>query len=203
MSNPQNRRGSTVDPVRDLEQRCVAALTGSDKITSDEIDGLMAELDQAIVTAKETAEAERQRALDPVRSPDAAKARAIMDVAIFAVERLRTLVGKLKAYLPKVIHHEEVERWRPQFAAAKQERDKLAAELRECYVPFAERLRPLLMRIVEVNRECSMVNHAAPASADMWLASVEEHAGARPRLLHELQLPGWEPGSAPYWPRHT
>src|SRR5438094_260125 len=87
------------NPTPTLEQKIAAALTAAD-VTSSDLSQLIAETEAAITTADATAEEERERALDPVKSPDPKQARQTMEEAIFARDRLRTLLPRLQQRHP-------------------------------------------------------------------------------------------------------
>ena len=72
-----------------LESRIATALTATE-IKSSNLATLIAETETAITTADKTAEEERTKALDPIASPDATKAREAMQAAEFSRDRLRT-----------------------------------------------------------------------------------------------------------------
>jgi Arm DNA-binding domain len=83
-----------------LEQRLTSALSGD--ILSSDLAGLIVETEAATNAAQVAAEAEPIKALDPVASPDAAKARAAMEDAAFTRDRLRTVLPRLRARLKEV-----------------------------------------------------------------------------------------------------
>lgn len=62
-----------------LEQRSANAL--SSDTASNIIALLITEVESAIIAADKTAEAEREKALDPIVSPDTTKARTAMEDA--------------------------------------------------------------------------------------------------------------------------
>ena len=97
-----------------LEQRIATALAATDT-TADGIAGLMTEVESAIIAADQAADTERERALDPLASPDAAKAREAMEAAKFARDRLRTVLPRLKQRHQEVQAYEYRERWRARY----------------------------------------------------------------------------------------
>ena len=111
-----------------LEQRIAAALMTAD-VTSTDLSQLIAETEVGIATADATAEQERERALDPVKSPDPKQARQAMEEAIFARDRLRTLLPRLQQQHKEVQEKEYVERWRKDFERVEAKRDALAASM--------------------------------------------------------------------------
>jgi hypothetical protein len=70
-----------------LEERIATALSAD--TASDVVAILIAEVETANVAADKAAELAREKALDALASPDAAKARASMEDAAFTRDRLR------------------------------------------------------------------------------------------------------------------
>src|SRR6185437_5105787 len=95
--------------IRDLEPRIVAALT--ERITAARLAVLTEETETAIGQAEVAAKAERQKALDPLSSPDPQRARAAAEDAEFRCERLRALLARLLARYGNVVAAEEAARW--------------------------------------------------------------------------------------------
>jgi hypothetical protein len=83
-----------------LEQQIASAL--SSDTTSDVIAHLITEVETAIIAADKAAEAERDKALDPLASPDPVKARAAMEDATFTRDRLRTVLPRLQQRFSEV-----------------------------------------------------------------------------------------------------
>jgi hypothetical protein len=96
-----------------LERRIAAALTSD--IPSADIAALVAETEAAISQVEAAAEAEREMALDPLASPDAAKARTAMEDAAFTRDRLRTVLPRLQERLQQVQAAEYAARWEADF----------------------------------------------------------------------------------------
>jgi hypothetical protein len=193
-----------------LEERIAAAL--SDDIASSDVAALIAETEKVITTADATAEQERMRALDPVASPDAAKARAAMEDAAFTRDRLRTVLPRLHARLKEVEAAEYLARWKPAYERVKADRDALAAEMREVYPAAVAKLVNLFQRMAESDRECSQINGSAPYGDHRRLLKVELTARGVEGLLQPdvwiaetLRLPAFprETGPVLAWPLPT
>jgi hypothetical protein len=75
-----------------LEKRITTALAAD--TTSSDLATLIQETEAGIVAAD--AAAERERAFDPALSPDPGEARAAMENATFAANRLRMLLPRLQ-----------------------------------------------------------------------------------------------------------
>jgi hypothetical protein len=181
-------------------------------LPSADLAALVAETEAPIVDADKAAEAEREKALDPLASPDAAAALEGIQVAEFGRDRLRKVLPRLRARLMEVDEAEEFARWLPQQEAAKARGDELAARLRELYVPFVEAIVPLLFEIQKADQEIRLVNLAAPAKARLegyLMHSVEEEARGPSasqlrhlQIMKHLRLPNWDGGELPVWPPH-
>jgi hypothetical protein len=193
-----------------LEERIATAL--SEDIASADVEALIAETEAAIATADVAAEAERVRALDPIASPDAAKARAAMEDAAFTRERLRTVMPRLHARLKHVVAAEYAAKWEPDFKRVEADRDALAAEMREVYSAAVARLVDLFQRAAECDRECSRINGAAPYGEHRRLLKVELTARGVKGLMQPdvfiaemLRLPFFWRDSGPIyaWPLPT
>src|SRR5689334_19987812 len=115
-----------------IEQRITAALS-DETITSAAIAKLVAETEAAIAEASRAAYEARSKALDPALSPDPAAARKAMEAAQFAVERLRTLLPRLRARHANLVEAEQRASWQADFAQVEAQRDAIAAELAEVY----------------------------------------------------------------------
>lgn len=184
-----------------LEKQIATALTSD--ITASDLATLVTETEAAINEAEEVAKAERVKALDPLASPDAVRARAAMENAAFTRDRLRTVLPRLQQRHREVAAAEELARWLPQHDVAEARRNGLALKLHELYLGFVEQFVPLLDEIEQADREIRRVNDAAPSegTTGLYLRSVEEEARGANNLMRDLRLPAWQVGSAPLWPR--
>jgi hypothetical protein len=78
-----------------LEQRIAEALADA-SITAAALAALVIETEKRIAAADQTAELEREKAFDPMLSPDPIKARDAMEEAVIGAGRLRTLLPRLR-----------------------------------------------------------------------------------------------------------
>jgi hypothetical protein len=197
-----------------LEQRIGSALA-DDSITSTALVELITEVETAIVVADKAAEEEREKALDPLTSPDAAKARAAMEGAAFTRDRLRTVLPRLQQRFSEVEAHERYERWVVGYEKVKAEHDGLVRELRETYPAIEEKLTDLLLRIETCDREAKRVNSEKPFDAKeangdgRWLLETEPVARGLDhfrihdlQIMRDLKLPQFESGAQLAWPPH-
>src|SRR5262245_25293425 len=181
-----------------LESRIATALTATD-IKSSNLATLIAETEAAITTADKTAEEERTKALDPIASPDATKAREAMQAAEFSRDRLRTVLPRLMAKHKEVKEQEHAAAWMADYAAVKVKRDAAAEQLRERYPAIVAELVALMADIAATDKEVDRINVAAPYGDYPRLRSVELIARGLERLLQphisivqELRLPCFE-----------
>ena len=134
-----------------LEHRIALALSAT-AITSSELAALIEATEAAIVEADKVAEQERLKALDPLRSPNAAQARRVMEDAAFACDRLRTVLPRLQESFSRVAAREAYDNWViTAYEPVKAQRDAVAAELRCLYAPFVIKMSDLLLRIEQID----------------------------------------------------
>jgi hypothetical protein len=191
-----------------LEQRIATAL--SSDTTSDVVALLITEVETAIVAADKAAEVEREKALDPLASPDAAKARAAMEDAAFTRDRLRNALPRLQTRLADVQAAEYAARWEPDFEQVQARRDELAQEYAATYPKVVAQLVDLFIRAEEVDKEVSRINGSAPDGENRRLRGVELTARglasftvANPSIASGVQLPELERSAVMAWPRPT
>jgi len=188
-----------------LESRIVGALRGG--LSAAKLAALTDETEVAIRQAEANAEAQRQRSLDPLSSPDPRQARAAMEDAAFRSERLRSLLPRLQARYEQAAAAEEREQWKRRYETLKIRRDALSAELVRVYPEVADRLADLFGRLAAMDVEISNLHHSRPAGVPLHLANVELEARgltsfttANPSIARDLRLPAWENGAVAPWP---
>ena len=188
-----------------LEQRIATAL--SSETASDVVAIHIAEVETAIVAADKAAEMERERAFDPLVSPDAAKARATMEDAAFMSDRLRNVLPRLQARLTELHAAEYAARWEPDFEQVQAQRDELAQQYAGLYPKLAGQLVDLFERIEAVDKEVSRVNGSAPEGEHRRLRQTElvargldNFSRADPPITKAVQLPDWTNSEKMVWP---
>jgi hypothetical protein len=136
-----------------------------------------------------------------------------MEDAAFRRDRMQTAVTKLGDRRRELRAQEEDQRRWLAYEKAKEDRNKIAAELKEVYPKVAAKLANLAARIVENDREIEIINSRARPVGAEWLAGAERIArGLKgfndgtadvPRITRDLRLPGFEYNRHdPYmWPR--
>jgi hypothetical protein len=191
-----------------LERRIAAALTSD--IPSADIAALVAETEAAISQVEAAAEAEREMALDPLASPDAAKARTAMEDAAFTRDRLRTVLPRLQERLQQVQAAEYAARWEADFEEVEGRRNEMAQEYVATYPRLVAQFVDILHRAEAVDRDVSRVNGSAPAGEHRRLAEVElaarnleSFSTANPSIAKMLQLPDFEHSARLAWPPPT
>jgi hypothetical protein len=193
----------------DLEHRIADALKADD-IKSSDLAALIVETEIAAAAADKTAEEEREKALDPLASPNAAKARAAMEDAAFASDRLHTVLPRLQARLADVQAAEYAARWEPDFEQVQARRDELAQEYATTYPRLLAQLVDLFSRAETVDKEISHINGSAPTGEHRRLLGVELTARdlecfttANPSIASAVQLPDFERSAVLTWPPPT
>jgi hypothetical protein len=183
-------------------ESCIASSLVSDDTKSSDLTKLITETEGAIAAADKAAEEECERALDPIASPDATKARETMQAAEFTRDRLKTVLPRLQKRHNELQELEYYAAWKADFERVQAKRDALAAEYAETYPQAVERLVDLLLRVEACDREVSHINRMAPSGARAHLRGVELTARGIERLLQpdieihkELRLPTFKRGA--------
>jgi hypothetical protein len=207
-----SKRPRTNGAAAPLESRIAAALAGP--VTSAVLAALVRETEMAIGAADKDAKEARERALDPVASPDPTKAREAMEAAEFARDRLKTVFPRLQSCFDKVSAQETYDAWIVEYERVKQFRDAAADELKAIYLPFLAAMTDLLLKVEIIDAEVRRINaakpyHAAAANGDgRHLREVElearglESLGHTLSILKDMRLPKWERAELPAWPPH-
>jgi hypothetical protein len=163
-------------PAPALEGRIVKALT-DEAIASNDLANLLMETETAITVADNDATVTEATALDPLRSPDPVKARAVMEDAKFRATRLRNLLPRLQERSEQVSKREIEAAWIIRYDALKPQRDALAEEVKTAYAEAVAKLVPMLSRIEPINAEISRLHQSKPLRAygdddGRWLAAI-------------------------------
>jgi hypothetical protein len=189
--------------VESLETRIAAALRTQPP--SSDVAALIAETKQAAQAAEQAADKARSVALDPTLTRAQINgARAAMDDALFSRDRANAAVSRLDIRLKELHQIEEQARRRQAYDAAKEERDKLAAELRDLYPQFVPKLADVLTRIVANDDVIKHIDEQLPEGASR-LSSAEaiargftdgghtfvEQGITINRITDGVKLPGW------------
>ncbi len=184
-----------------LEQRIGDAL--KDDITAAEIANLLVEVENALADAEQNAAATRKAAIDPIASPDPNKARALVEMSAFSLDRLKAALSRLQARYAERDAKEYAARWDADYAATLSKRDKLAAEYKQLYPKLESQIVDLLNRIAACDRDVSGINGRAPTGEHRRIANVELHARGRdaPSIAKTLQLPAWDSANLAWPPK--
>ena len=165
------------------------------------------EVETAIVAADKAAEMEREKALDPLASPDAAKARASMEDAGFIRDRLRNVLPRLQGRLTELQAAEYAARWQADFDQVEGRCNQSAKEYAATYPRLAAQLVDLFRRAEAVDKEVSRVNGSAPAGehrrlrqTELVARGFEAFSRSDPAITKIIQLPDWENSSRMVWP---
>jgi hypothetical protein len=189
-----------------LEEKITSALANG-RIGSVELRELIPETEAAHAAAEATAQAEREKALDPVASPDSAKAERSVWAAEFTRDRLRSSLTHLHQRLGEVEAAERQHDWQEDYEAVKAKRDARAREFAELYPSLTAQLLDLFRRAEAVDEECSRVNAEAPQGEHRRLLGVELTARklesfsiADPSVIDVVKLPDWSHSDRMIWP---
>src|SRR5450759_867893 len=188
-----------------LEQRIATALSAD--TASDVVAILIAEVETAIIAADKAAAMEREKALDPLASPDAAKARAAMEDSAFTRDRLRNVLPRLQARLTELQAADYAARWQADIDQVEGRCNQLAQEYAATYPRLAAQFVDLFSRAEAVDREVSRINGSAPSGEHRRLRQVELVARGlkgftrgEPSITNELSLPDWDQPTKLVWP---
>jgi hypothetical protein len=190
----------------ELEQQIVAALS-DDTATGDALAALVADTEVAINEADAAAEAARVAFLDPIESPDANAARAVMETTQYAADRLRTLSPRLEARYREVAGAEDLTQWRTKYEVLKSERDVLAAELREVYPDACAAIVSVLARVTAYEHRASALHQSRPSGVkgylpgpDLVARGLTDFSRDDPPVARDLKLPSWSESNKLIWP---
>jgi hypothetical protein len=189
-----------------LETRIASALT-NDGVASRELAPLLSELDAAISVADEAAEAAREKALDPIASPDAGQAEQSAWAAKLNRDRLRSLLSRMRQRLDELEAAEYAALWQADYEAVEAKRDGVAKEMAEVYLSFTTQLCDLFQRAEAVDNECLRVNGEAPTGEHRRLRGVEltarnldSFSRHEPSIMEAVKLPEWKHSGRMAWP---
>jgi hypothetical protein len=191
-----------------LEQRIATALA-SDDIASVDLATLITETEAAVATADEAATRAREQALDPIASPDANKARAMLETAEFARDRLKTVLPRLQQRCSELRAEETYARWKLDYDAVKAHRDAVAEALKALYLEFVPKLINCMLHAANADVDVARVNNAKPLQANnrdgCWLLNTELTArsltGIKPDYsIMNIKLPDFGKPEKLAWP---
>jgi hypothetical protein len=194
-----------------LETRIAAALKMPD-VTSAALDTLITEVAAASAAADAELATTRKRALDPIASPDIHKAKAAVEIAEFASDRLKSLLPRLEQRLRQVSEQEAYAAWAAEFDALPPRHAAAAAQLRAIYCEFAPKLMDALLTAQDVDDEVRKVMAAKPVLLSQSngdgrnLPTVELSArnlktiAQGCSLMKDLKIPLWDSPSVLAWP---
>jgi hypothetical protein len=175
-----------------FEKKLKAALTDR-SASASELGKILGETDNAIAAAEQEALAARERALDPVVSPDLAQARDSMESAAFYVGRLQTQQPRLLRRYQETVLKEQVQTYLTKLRELAPERDALAAELRTTYETATAELTGLFQRVRIFEQRARSALGSPPANC-----AVLERIDTR--VLDKCTLPDWQHPDRNLWP---
>ncbi|GLT02998.1 hypothetical protein GCM10007897_44360 [Sphingobium jiangsuense] len=153
-----------------LEKRITSALRSSSRLK--DVEGVIAEVKDAMANAAEDQAVEEARSIDPALSTaEAREARNNAADLAHDVRRLEASLGQLRERRQAIQDDESYEQRRQRFAAAKAERDELAALIRARYPVLAMELLEMVRRIEANDAEIVEVNKARPRGEKSLLSA--------------------------------
>ena len=189
-----------------LEQEIVDALGNAD-VKSSDLSALIERTEAATVEVDQAAEIVRNKALDPVQSPDPKAAREAMVAADFDRDRLCTLVPRLHERLQQVQAAEYAARWEADFEQVEGRHNELAQEYAATYPSLVAVLVDLFERIEVIDKEVSRINGSAPSGEHRRLLQVElvarglnNFSRTTPPIPKGVQLVDWSASDQLIWP---
>jgi hypothetical protein len=189
-----------------LDQRIASALANSNT-TSAEVMELIAETEAALTAAEAKAQAERERALDPIASPDAAEAERSAWAAELNRDRLHSFCSQLQQRFDEVAATEYAAQWQATYEDVEARCNALAKEFGEVYPELVSQLCDLFERMKAADQECSRVAGEAVAGEHRRLRGVELTARglqnfsiSDPSIIETVRLPSWTHSDHMAWP---
>jgi hypothetical protein len=193
-----------------LESRVATALGHHSSKSSTQLAALIEETTEAINAAEVNAEDERQRALDPVRSPDPGKARQSMQDMEFTYQRLAAALPRLRLKHQQVLSQEQYDAWVSLFDPLIRRHAAAAGQLQEVYTTLVPQLIEALITAKQVDQEVRRVVSAKPwnlsqANGDgRDLPTVETSARgfavAPEYSLMQMKIPAFDQPNQHLWP---
>ena len=183
-----------------LEQRIAEALKND--ITAIELAALITETTAAI---DQTARVDREKALDPMRSPDATAARAAMDDAEFMCNRLQTMLPQLTKRYQEVDAAEALARWEKERDGLEVRRDAAAKRFTK-YAALVAELVAIFSECAAIDKEISGLNGRAPSGArtlkstELVARGIGAFSSTEPSIVKTAVLPDYDHSAQTAWP---
>jgi predicted transcriptional regulator len=183
-----------------LEQRISDALKND--IAAVDLAALITETAAAI---DQTAKVEREKALDPMRSPDAKAARAAMDEAEFMCNRLQTMLPRLQARYTDVEAAEARARWEKERDGLEVRRDAAAKRFTK-YPALVAELVAIFSECAAIDMEISGLNGRAPSGArnlkstELVARGIGAFNSTEPSIVKTAVLPDYDHSAQTAWP---
>ncbi len=174
-----------------LEQRITIAL-GNSNAGVEDLSELIAEVEAAAIEAAATAEREKEKALDLVAAPDAAKAHERVTTAVLNRGRLNVALPKLCQRLAEAAAAERRERWLADYKRVEVRRNAAAEKLARTDELLAQ-VAAIYREASDADEEIARLHGSAPNEVTDRLASVELYARGtnNPSLIQNTRLFDW------------
>lgn len=183
-----------------LEQRIAAALKND--TAAVDLAALLTETEAAITQA---ATAERERALDPMLSPDPTAARATMNDAEFMARRLRLMLPQLTERYQEVDAAEARARWEKERDGLEVRRDAAAKHFTK-YPALVAELVAIFSECAAIDKEISELNGRAPSGArnlkstEVVARGIDAFNSTEPSIVKRAVLPDYDHSAKTAWP---
>jgi len=183
-----------------LEKRIADALNNN--IAAIDLAALLTETEAAITQAST---AERERALDPMLSPDPTAARVAMDDAEFMCNRLRTMLPRLTKRYQEVDAAEAFARWDKERDDLEVRRDAAAKRFTK-YPALVAELVAIFSECAAIDKEISGLNGRAPSGArnlkstEVVARGIGAFNSTEPSIVKTAVLPDYDHSAQTAWP---
>jgi hypothetical protein len=135
-----------------LIEQTIATALANPRVTSVELAELIPGAEAALTAAEATAQAERQKSLDPIVSADTAEAEKAVWAAEFRRDRSGSFLSQLRQRIGEIEAAEHAAHWQAEFEAVKAKRDALAKEFGERYPELTADLCDLFRRALAIDQ---------------------------------------------------
>lgn len=184
------------EPTPELDVLIAQALS-SDRASSEELSALIEQMTNAVANAEETAKAEREKALDPIASPDAATSEQAVWAAELKRDRRRSELSRLRLRLDEVRAAEHAAQRQADREEITRRRDALVREFIELYPPFVSRFIDFAERTAAVDKECARFNMPG---VELTARNIESFSRSEPSIIEAVRLPDFGLSDRMAWP---
>jgi hypothetical protein len=168
---------------------------------------LITETEAALTMAEARARTEREMALDPIASPDAAEAERSAWAAELNRDRLHSFCSQLQQRFDEVAATEYAAQWQATYEHVEARCNALAKEFGEVYPKLVRQLCDLFERMKATDQECSRVageavagEHRRLRGVDLTARGLENFSISNPSIVETMKAPDWTQSDHMAWP---